>query len=218
MDLIALHDGRPGVRALLQIETRDPAGSQPSTTNSQPTLDFIASTATLDRYHEVIEPAGWRLESYRRNPVFQNAHNYKWGQGRTFACYHSFPGPGDAEAIGYKPGAPPSAFQNAPRCPLIAGGPCPRKAEGEIKITITITIKKKQDAPRYPPRNHQATNKQPAEMALTIGCMCLATGRVACFNIWLADQEFHPPPKDLYRVIAFINLAAWKARRFCWEA
>jgi uncharacterized protein len=40
------------------------------------TLDFVASTATLDRYHEVIEPAGWRLESYRRNPVFQNAHNY----------------------------------------------------------------------------------------------------------------------------------------------
>jgi hypothetical protein len=39
-------------------------------------LDFVASTATLDRYHEVIEPAGWRLESYRRNPVFQNAHNY----------------------------------------------------------------------------------------------------------------------------------------------
>jgi hypothetical protein len=40
------------------------------------TLDFVASTATLDRYHEVIEPSGWRLESYRRNPVFQNAHNY----------------------------------------------------------------------------------------------------------------------------------------------
>jgi len=39
-------------------------------------LDFIASTATVDRYHEIIEPAGWRLESYRRNPVFQNAHNY----------------------------------------------------------------------------------------------------------------------------------------------
>jgi hypothetical protein len=52
------------------------ADSQPSTTNSQPTLDFISSTATLDRYHEIIEPAGWRLDSYRRNPVFQNAHNY----------------------------------------------------------------------------------------------------------------------------------------------
>jgi phage head maturation protease len=77
MDLIALHDGRPGLRTLLQVEASDPvADSQPSTTNSQPTLDFVASTATLDRYHEVIEPAGWRLESYRRNPVFQNAHNY----------------------------------------------------------------------------------------------------------------------------------------------
>jgi hypothetical protein len=40
------------------------------------TLDFIASTATLDRYAEVIEPDGWRLAGYRRNPVFQNAHNY----------------------------------------------------------------------------------------------------------------------------------------------
>jgi len=49
---------------------RDAAGSEPAT------LDFVASTATLDRYHEVIEPAGWRLDSYRRNPVFQNAHNY----------------------------------------------------------------------------------------------------------------------------------------------
>jgi HK97 family phage prohead protease len=39
-------------------------------------LDFVASTATLDRYHEIIEPCGWRLDSYRRNPVFQNAHNY----------------------------------------------------------------------------------------------------------------------------------------------
>ena len=34
------------------------------------------STATLDRYHEIIEPTGWHLDSYRRNPVFQNAHNY----------------------------------------------------------------------------------------------------------------------------------------------
>jgi hypothetical protein len=30
----------------------------------------------LDRYREIIEPAGWRLDSYRSNPVFQNAHNY----------------------------------------------------------------------------------------------------------------------------------------------
>jgi phage head maturation protease len=69
-DLIPLHDSRPGLRSLVQVEVRDADSGVPAT------LDFIASTATLDRYQEVIEPAGWRLESYRRNPVFQNAHNY----------------------------------------------------------------------------------------------------------------------------------------------
>jgi len=39
-------------------------------------LDFIASDETLDRCDEVIAATGWRLESYRRNPVFQNAHQY----------------------------------------------------------------------------------------------------------------------------------------------
>jgi HK97 family phage prohead protease len=76
MNLIPLHDGRPGVRALMQVETREPQGSTLEAGGSSAILDFIASTATVDRYHEIIEPAGWRLESYRRNPVFQNAHNY----------------------------------------------------------------------------------------------------------------------------------------------
>src|SRR5437899_4064116 len=81
-DLIPLHDKRPGLRSLLQVEIRDavaPAaeqGESESSASLPATLDFIASTATLDRYHEIIEPAGWRLDSYRRNPVFQNAHNY----------------------------------------------------------------------------------------------------------------------------------------------
>lgn len=69
-DLIALHDSRPGLRTLLQVEVREAAGS------SSAELDFVASTATLDRYREVIEPAGWQLDAYRKNPVFQNAHNY----------------------------------------------------------------------------------------------------------------------------------------------
>src|SRR2546426_12302568 len=73
-DLIPLYDNRPGLRSLLQVEVRgvtdSPAGEM------APSLDFVASTATLDRYHEIIEPAGWRLDSYRRNPVFQGAHNY----------------------------------------------------------------------------------------------------------------------------------------------
>src|SRR5512133_139653 len=81
-DLIPLHDNRPGLRALLEVEIREPLatsaeeGGDEATTCPMATLDFVASTATLDRYHEIIEPAGWRLDSYRRNPVFQNAHNY----------------------------------------------------------------------------------------------------------------------------------------------
>jgi len=39
-------------------------------------LDFISSDETLDRYGEIIAASGWRLENYRRNPVFQNAHQY----------------------------------------------------------------------------------------------------------------------------------------------
>ena len=93
MDFIPLSDGRPGLRTLLQVETRSPSESEISNLRSEipsaaeianqksqiengDVLDFIASTATLDRYHEVVDPAGWRLDSYRRNPVFQNAHNY----------------------------------------------------------------------------------------------------------------------------------------------
>jgi len=77
-DLIPLHDSRAGLRSLLQVEVRVPEveGSELRVESSAPCLDFVASTATLDRYHEIIEPAGWRLDSYRRNPVFQNAHNY----------------------------------------------------------------------------------------------------------------------------------------------
>ena len=40
------------------------------------TIDFRSSDSTLDRYQEVITVAGWRLDTYRKNPVVQNAHNY----------------------------------------------------------------------------------------------------------------------------------------------
>ena len=54
-DLIPLHDNRPGLRSLLEVQVRETEGpAEPAT------LDFVASTATLDRYHEIIEPAGWR--------------------------------------------------------------------------------------------------------------------------------------------------------------
>jgi len=49
----------------------------PSTDHAPPnTLDFRSSDATLDRYHEVIAVSGWKLDNYRKNPVFQNAHSY----------------------------------------------------------------------------------------------------------------------------------------------
>src|SRR2546423_14782493 len=41
-----------------------------------PVIDFRSSDQTLDRYQEVITVAGWKLDSYAKNPVVQNAHSY----------------------------------------------------------------------------------------------------------------------------------------------
>jgi hypothetical protein len=53
-------------------QAREPDGGGLATAGSAAVLDFTSSTATLDGYQEVIESAGWRLDSYRRNLVFQN--------------------------------------------------------------------------------------------------------------------------------------------------
>src|SRR5262249_43837849 len=74
--IVTLCDGRPGLRGTLQIETSSSSSSSPPDTSSFPTLDFIASNETLDRYGEIIAAGGWRLDNYQRNPVFQNAHQY----------------------------------------------------------------------------------------------------------------------------------------------
>ena len=39
-------------------------------------IDFRSSDETVDRYGEIIAVSGWRLETYRKNPVVQNAHKY----------------------------------------------------------------------------------------------------------------------------------------------
>src|SRR5437588_7628875 len=78
--LITLSDGRSGLRGGIHVEIHEPKSvpdnqlstPQPSTS----VLEFIASDETLDRYDEIIMASGWKLESYRRNPVFQNAHKY----------------------------------------------------------------------------------------------------------------------------------------------
>lgn len=66
-------------RGMLAVEVNPPGADAagPSADGlADPVLEFVASDATLDRTGEIIQAAGWRLENYRRNPVFQNAHNY----------------------------------------------------------------------------------------------------------------------------------------------
>jgi HK97 family phage prohead protease len=45
--------------------------------NGDGTLDVIASDGTIDRYGDVIEPGGWDLTAYRRNPVILVDHDYR---------------------------------------------------------------------------------------------------------------------------------------------
>ncbi len=40
-------------------------------------LSFVLSTAAVDRSHDVIEQAGWKLDAYRKNPVVLWAHDYQ---------------------------------------------------------------------------------------------------------------------------------------------
>jgi HK97 family phage prohead protease len=75
--LITLADGREGLRGGLQVNVCQPADAASTpTAGSDPVLDFIASDETVDRYGEIISASGWQLDNYRRNPVFQNAHQY----------------------------------------------------------------------------------------------------------------------------------------------
>ena len=78
--LVTLCDGRPGLRGGLHMDVREPSPTVDcglrTVDSSHATLDFVASDETLDRYDEIISAAGWKLENYQRNPIFQNAHKY----------------------------------------------------------------------------------------------------------------------------------------------
>lgn len=41
------------------------------------TLEFIGSTGHVDRYGDIIEPGGWDLKNYKKNPVFLFGHDYR---------------------------------------------------------------------------------------------------------------------------------------------
>ena len=72
--LTPLSDGRQGLRSTIQTDVRSALAGEEALPPY--TLDFTSSDATLDRYGEIISPTGWNLETYRRNPVFQNSHQY----------------------------------------------------------------------------------------------------------------------------------------------
>jgi HK97 family phage prohead protease len=53
--------------SLLRLDGFNPDGS----------LDILASDASVDRYGDVVEPTGWDLADYRRNPVILIDHEYR---------------------------------------------------------------------------------------------------------------------------------------------
>jgi hypothetical protein len=69
--LINLHNGARGLREGLHVRT-----SVPKDAGSEPIVDFISSDESLDRYNEIISASGWVLDSYLKNPVFQDSHDY----------------------------------------------------------------------------------------------------------------------------------------------
>jgi HK97 family phage prohead protease len=66
--LETLSDGRRGLRSQVHVEIKADANA--------PIIQFVASDETIDRYDEVIQASGWKLDNYQKNPVFQNAHQY----------------------------------------------------------------------------------------------------------------------------------------------
>lgn len=75
--LAELCGGLFGIRGTMTMTcTAPPAHDAKELTGHKDVLDFIGSDSTIDRYQETIEASGWKLENYRKNPVFQNSHKY----------------------------------------------------------------------------------------------------------------------------------------------
>lgn len=67
--LVTLHTGAQGLRAGLPCTVKEITGDEPC-------MDFVGSDGTVDRYNEVIDPAGWELDNFRANPVIPDCHDY----------------------------------------------------------------------------------------------------------------------------------------------
>jgi HK97 family phage prohead protease len=69
--LVTLQSGALGLRGGIHCEAKMTADMP-----DEPMMDFIASDASLDRYNEVIQPGGWQLDNFRKNPVVPDCHDY----------------------------------------------------------------------------------------------------------------------------------------------
>jgi HK97 family phage prohead protease len=72
--LVELHSGEIGLRSSLQVEAHEVYSRGGD--GEAPTLEFIASDGTVDRYNEVIKADAWELTNFRRNPVVLDSHDY----------------------------------------------------------------------------------------------------------------------------------------------
>jgi phage head maturation protease len=70
--VVTLRNGVEGLRATLGLtRTETKTGA-----DGKKVHYFRASDATLDRYDEVIQPKGWDVDEYKRNPVIVDSHRY----------------------------------------------------------------------------------------------------------------------------------------------
>ena len=66
-----------GGEGLGGVTTGVPGAGALATAGELEALTVTVSTGDVDRHGDVVSPEGWRLESYRRNPVVLWAHNYR---------------------------------------------------------------------------------------------------------------------------------------------
>lgn len=73
--LEAYRKGQGEAPTLYRAQTFDISETKASDDDSAPKV-FVASTEDVDRGGDVVRQSGWELANFKRNPVYQWAHNY----------------------------------------------------------------------------------------------------------------------------------------------
>ena len=74
--LESLESYRCGLSEAPRLQKWSDREAQSAAGESEQQMTFVISNEEVDRHGDVIMAAGWRLESYRKNPVFLWAHDY----------------------------------------------------------------------------------------------------------------------------------------------